>query len=86
MDETIDKTTQYLMQNWINKKNSLFKEFVFKDFNSAFSFMKSASLIFDEFDHHPTWCNTYNKITISFSNNLRRFVPVEPSCARAFLT
>ena len=49
--------------NILNKK--LYKEFIFSNFEDAFGFMTIASLHIEKLDHHPEWCNIFNKIKIS---------------------
>jgi len=48
---------------WQEKGNKLKKTFEFKDFDEAFEFMVSAAKIFQDLDHHPFWCNDYNKVS-----------------------
>lgn len=40
------------------------KEFKFKDFNEAWSFMSDVAEVADQLDHHPEWSNTYNNVEI----------------------
>ena len=40
------------------------KQFKFKDFNEAWSFMSDVALAADQLDHHPEWSNTYNNVEI----------------------
>lgn len=47
---------------WQEKDNTLYRQFEFADFSSAFSFMLRVALIAEKMDHHPTWKNTYNKV------------------------
>lgn len=54
---------------WINENNKLRKEFTFKNFSEAFSFMTRVALIAEKMDHHPTWTNTYNKVNIELSTH-----------------
>ena len=51
-------------RNWILKENLILREFLFDDFNQAFSFMTSVSLIAEKQNHHPNWENVYNKVEI----------------------
>ena len=45
-------------------RDAIEKNFVFKDFISAFSWMSRISLIAEKMDHHPEWFNVYNKLNI----------------------
>jgi 4a-hydroxytetrahydrobiopterin dehydratase len=55
--------------NWKEENNTLTKVFTFKDFTEAFAFMTRVALIAEKMNHHPTWTNTYNKVTIALSTH-----------------
>ncbi len=52
------------LQGWSIAGGKLHREFKFKDFKQAFSFMTGAALIAESLDHHPDWSNVYNRVTI----------------------
>lgn len=52
------------LSNWIEKDNSLYRQFQFKNFSDAFAFMTRVALEAEKMDHHPTWKNIYNKVEI----------------------
>lgn len=54
---------------WQEEDNKLKKTFVFKDFREAFRFMIEAGEIINRFDHHPFWCNSYNKVSFELSTH-----------------
>ncbi|MFZ6012146.1 MAG: 4a-hydroxytetrahydrobiopterin dehydratase [Bacteroidota bacterium] len=54
---------------WKEENNRLKKTFTFKDFNQAFGFMARVALIAEKMDHHPTWTNTWNKVSIELSTH-----------------
>lgn len=54
---------------WQEKNNELYREFVFKDFNEAFEFMKAVAKIAEEQQHHPRWTNEWNKVQIWLSTH-----------------
>lgn len=54
---------------WIEENNKLYKKFIFKDFNNAFSFMTSVAMLAEKADHHPTWTNTWNTVEIWLSTH-----------------
>lgn len=54
---------------WLVKGKFLQREFLFKDFVEAFSFMTAVALKSEKFGHHPNWTNTYNKLTINLSTH-----------------
>lgn len=54
---------------WTEKNNQLCREFVFNDFKEAFAFMCNVAVVVNQFDHHPTWTNSYNKVSILLSTH-----------------
>lgn len=50
--------------NWIEKDNTLYRSFTFKDFSEAFAFMTRVALLAEKKDHHPRWTNVWNKVEI----------------------
>ena len=45
------------------------KTFKFKSFIEAFSFMSKIAIYAEKKDHHPEWCNVYNKVEISLTTH-----------------
>lgn len=58
-----------LHADWILKDNKLHREYQFENFVEAFSFMTQASLIAELHNHHPEWCNVYNKVVIDLTTH-----------------
>ena len=54
---------------WKEEDNKLKKDFTFKDFKEAFSFMEEVAETVDEMDHHPFWTNMYNKVTFELNTH-----------------
>lgn len=54
---------------WQEKNNKLVREFQFKNFQEAFTFMTSVAFIAEKMNHHPTWHNTYNEVRIELSTH-----------------
>lgn len=50
---------------WTESDNKLNREFKFKDFNEAISFINSIAVVSEESNHHPEIYNVYNKVIIS---------------------
>ncbi len=54
---------------WTEENNCLKKVFHFKDFTEAFGFMTKVALIAEKMNHHPTWSNTWNTVSIELSTH-----------------
>ena len=50
--------------NWQIIENKLCKTFVFKDFTEAIAWMLKASFVIEKINHHPEWCNVYNRVEV----------------------
>lgn len=55
--------------DWLTKDNKLVREFLFKDFVQAFSFLTRVALVAEKQNHHPEIFNVYNKVTISLQTH-----------------
>jgi len=60
--ETIDAS-------WILKGKFIHRDFIFKDFIEAFSFMTSVAFLSEKANHHPNWKNAYKKVSIALSTH-----------------
>ncbi len=49
---------------WQNQDNQLYKEYEFRDFNEAFTFMEQVAVVCERINHHPRWVNEWNKVQI----------------------
>jgi len=49
---------------WKKKSNKLIKNFEFKNFIDAFSFITKVAIVSEKMNHHPAILNTYNKVQI----------------------
>jgi 4a-hydroxytetrahydrobiopterin dehydratase len=54
---------------WVEKDQTLFREFKFQNFSEAFAFMTRVALEAEKMDHHPKWTNTYNHVEIWLSTH-----------------
>jgi 4a-hydroxytetrahydrobiopterin dehydratase len=54
---------------WKEQNNQLVREFEFKNFVEAFSFMTKVALLAEKHNHHPEWSNVYNKVEIRLSSH-----------------
>ena len=55
--------------SWHIYNKSIKKEFKFNNFIEAFGFMSKVALLSEKMDHHPSWQNTYNKVTIELTTH-----------------
>lgn len=53
----------------VNGRDAIYKEFMFRDFNEAFSFMSGVALLAEKMNHHPEWFNVYNKVQVTMSTH-----------------
>jgi 4a-hydroxytetrahydrobiopterin dehydratase len=54
---------------WHEENNRLKNTFKFRDFTEAFAFMTKVALVAEKMDHHPTWTNTWNTVSIELSTH-----------------
>lgn len=54
---------------WKEEKNTLTKTFTFTDFTQAFGFMTKVAIVAEKMNHHPTWTNTWNKVSFQLSTH-----------------
>ena len=69
-DDIIQILDQY-DEKWIIKDSGkkVKKEFKFKSFIEAFSFMTKIAIYAEKKDHHPEWSNVYNRVEISLTTH-----------------
>ena len=54
---------------WTVQAGKLHHEFQFSDFSAAFAFMTRVALVAEKMDHHPEWCNVWNKVVVDLSTH-----------------
>jgi len=47
---------------WRKQNNELYKQFEFRDFTEAFTFMQQVAMEAEQMNHHPRWLNEWNKV------------------------
>jgi 4a-hydroxytetrahydrobiopterin dehydratase len=57
------------LEDWVFEKEVITRDFEFKDFADAFSFMTAVALVAEKSDHHPDWSNVYNKVSVTLSTH-----------------
>lgn len=54
---------------WELRDHSLYRNFQFTDFTTAWTFMQAVAKAAEAIDHHPNWRNVYNKVEIWLSTH-----------------
>jgi 4a-hydroxytetrahydrobiopterin dehydratase len=62
--DKLNQKINNLSKNWVIEDVLLKGNFVFKNFDDAFSFMKKVAIKCEDMNHHPKWTNVYNKIDV----------------------
>ena len=57
------------LKDWTLEEKTIIRDFKFKTFVEAFSFMTAVALEAEKLDHHPDWSNSYNKVSITLTNH-----------------
>jgi 4a-hydroxytetrahydrobiopterin dehydratase len=57
------------LKNWSFDGNCIKRDFKFKTFVEAFSFMTAVALKAEKSDHHPDWSNVYNSVSIRLNTH-----------------
>jgi 4a-hydroxytetrahydrobiopterin dehydratase len=55
--------------SWKEENNTLKRTLEFDDFVEAFGFMTKVAILAEKMNHHPSWHNVYNKVSISLSTH-----------------
>jgi len=55
--------------SWKEENNTLKRTLEFNDFVEAFGFMTKVAILAEKMNHHPSWHNVYNKVSISLSTH-----------------
>ena len=50
-------------------REAITRSFQFVDFDAAFAFMTRVALLAAKMDHHPEWCNVYNKLDVTLATH-----------------
>jgi 4a-hydroxytetrahydrobiopterin dehydratase len=59
------------LKEWrmVEGRDAITRTFKFKDFNAAFGFMTRAALVAERMNHHPEWCNVWNRVDVTLSTH-----------------
>ncbi|MDP4184836.1 MAG: 4a-hydroxytetrahydrobiopterin dehydratase [Bacteroidota bacterium] len=63
-EQEIAKFLALHLKEWGFEKNTIKRDFKFKTFVEAFSFMTAIALVAEKMNHHPDWSNSYIKVSI----------------------
>ena len=54
---------------WSLSNGKLHREFQCRDFVAAFGNMTRVALVAESMNHHPEWCNVWNKVVIDLNTH-----------------
>ncbi len=57
------------LPGWTLTDGKLHREYKFPDFMYAFGFMAASATAIEKMNHHPEWCNVYNRVTIDLTTH-----------------
>ena len=57
------------LPDWSLEQGKLHREVVFGDFSEAFAFMTRVALAAERMNHHPEWCNVWNRVDIRLTTH-----------------
>ncbi|MBK9448784.1 MAG: 4a-hydroxytetrahydrobiopterin dehydratase [Bacteroidetes bacterium] len=57
------------LEGWTFRNNGIEKEFTFRDFVDAFSFMTRVAMEAERINHHPDWRNVWNTVHVRLSTH-----------------
>jgi 4a-hydroxytetrahydrobiopterin dehydratase len=58
------------LPGWEVVNGKLHKTFRFADFTAAFGFMTKVAIEANTMNHHPEWCNVWNRVTHEVGNRI----------------
>lgn len=53
----------------VDGRDAIQKMFTFADFSAAWGFMSRVALAAEKANHHPEWCNVYNRVEIVLTSH-----------------
>ncbi len=69
IEKQLRELNSKIKNKWAYSEDRIKKEFKFDDFNEALDFMVNVGRHAEELDHHPDWCNVYNKVSIELTTH-----------------
>ena len=52
------------LPGWAVQDGKLHKEYKFASFAEAMGWLMTVAMTADKMDHHPEWCNVYNRVRV----------------------
>lgn len=65
----LDTALSALGSEWQVVNGKLHARFKFADFVAAFGFMTKIALVAERMNHHPEWCNVYNRVDVDLTTH-----------------
>ena len=53
----------------VEGRDAIARRFTFGDFKAAFAFMTQCALKAEQMNHHPEWCNVYNRVEVTLTTH-----------------
>ena len=57
------------LNGWTVVEGKLHREYQFADFIHAFGFMATSAIAIEKMNHHPEWCNVYNRVKVDLATH-----------------
>ncbi|NNE96228.1 MAG: 4a-hydroxytetrahydrobiopterin dehydratase [Acidimicrobiales bacterium] len=57
------------MPEWTISEEEMTRSYAFDSFATAMQFMTSMAEVSEDLNHHPTWTNTYNRVTVQLTTH-----------------
>jgi len=57
------------LSSWVVKNEKLHREYKFADFAHAVGFIAAAAPGIEKMNHHPEWCNVYNRLSVDLTTH-----------------
>ena len=65
----LKKLNHGIQDQWKISGDKIKKDIIFEDFVTAFKFMSLVAEEAEKLNHHPDWCNSYNRVSIELTTH-----------------
>jgi 4a-hydroxytetrahydrobiopterin dehydratase len=71
LDDAARREMAARLPQWrlVEGRDAIARTFTFEDFSAAFGFMTRAALAAERMNHHPEWCNVWNRVEVTLSTH-----------------